>query len=951
MASDLLERCRIYLAKSYSEKLNYELASSLEALNSGRQPVWRCVRSDDLTTEADAKAENAAGVVLDPEIGVLLYLLVFTETTDLRKQVLRALNLRSQLSAERNYKGKASMDDDLRGAWRVVIHWLVDSEKLKKDWIEQIIEVRRETAFSEEVSFDAIFSCNGDFDAQMEQHGFPRLLITTREVFKKEHASETDQWMSANKLVEGALKNFSSGFKKQEQQEAATEVMQAIEEYSSRASSTTTKLPLKPVTFRSFRVQNFRNLRDISVDFGFQPVSAGIIHGPNGTGKSGFCEAISLALFQSSPRYKTFASREKEKDISASDRRRHYSEAYLAPISGNNELPRVSMDGQEINLNLLPADKVEETDLAMCGTILTQDASQEFARMPSDELGARVLRGYSDLAEHVEMLTESRFTQANTIRQDFLRRLGLPASITKLDTALERITRNQIDKLLPAFPQTIVLWLERISKFAIGDQAVGLCLQWRTWGGDGSRSELSVEIARSSQRESIQRHLRRYLEQYNALSARTTEFLKGIQSPIEAIRSDLDSAPDRIGIWGEWLDKRAQAPVARPSSEAERIVKQLIPLQNQQQQILKRGQAIKSHFDHLTQVQAFVRQTWPKNRENECPSCGANHPDQGGVLKVIEALSVKAANEREDLLAEFAKLKIEIDNLQKQLAVFGQTECPLNDEERSRLAEIFRWLLPEGKAFPEWIGVKSQREELTACIRILRQIPSQPAVIGVESEAERVAEVLLAEFRNAENTFEAPNNWKPVKEKLTATLATIVNDHLPSTLVRLWCELAMNLTSAPWLLPERPRINVGTRRGEQKATVCIKDRLARYILNQSEIHILGLSWFFTRYLTHGRFTHACLVMDDPAQELDQTSFRDLCRMWETWVRLHSIYGRPLKLIILLNQESRALDAARATNGVLTVFGWTKEQDESLRAINVTGDGFYAPQPAKLFAAL
>jgi hypothetical protein len=89
-------------------------------------------------------------------------------------------------------------------------------------------------------------------------------------------------------------------------------------------------------------------------------------------------------------------------------------------------------------------------------------------------------------------------------------------------------------------------------------------------------------------------------------------------------------------------------------------------------------------------------------------------------------------------------------------------------------------------------------------------------------------------------------------------------------------------------------------------------------------------------------------MDDPAHELDQTSFRQLCRLLETLMRLHRIYKTPLTLAVMLNQESRAVDAARSTGGTLAVLGWSRVQDEPIQATNVIGEGFYPPQPVILF---
>ncbi|MEI8376661.1 MAG: hypothetical protein WCJ35_27920 [Planctomycetota bacterium] len=68
------------------------------------------------------------------------------------------------------------------------------------------------------------------------------------------------------------------------------------------------------------------------------------------------------------------------------------------------------------------------------------------------------------------------------------------------------------------------------------------------------------------------------------------------------------------------------------------------------------------------------------------------------------------------------------------------------------------------------------------------------------------------------------------------------------------------------------------------------------------------------------------------------------------MRLHRVYRRPLKLVVMLNQESRAVEAARATGAILSVLGWEREQDQSVRAISVIGEGFHPPQPASMFTA-
>jgi hypothetical protein len=377
-------------------------------------------------------------------------------------------------------------------------------------------------------------------------------------------------------------------------------------------------------------------------------------------------------------------------------------------------------------------------------------------------------------------------------------------------------------------------------------------------------------------------------------------------------------------------------------------VNKLDKLLAEQQRIVEQGRNAARHFDHLTQVEAYVRETWGRQHPDQCPTCGVDHAGHGGILPVIQSWREQTAAERDRLRGEYGRLKAEIDEVQKGLAGPDQRRCPIGAGEQSRIEEALQWVVPGEADFRQWIAVKSQREELLAIIAALKHVAVIPASVDAEHEASRVTRELVWQFADARQMFEAPSNWKPVKEKLTAMLADIVNQHLPRTLGALWSELFLSLTPAPWLLPERPSIDVTSKRGEQRSALQVKGRLARYILNQSEVHILGLGWFFTRYLTRGRFSHACLIMDDPAHELDQAGFRDLCRLWETLIRLHRVYQRPFRLIITLNQEARAIEAARATRATLSLLGWTPDQNEPLRTARLIPENVRPPQPARLF---
>jgi len=125
------------------------------------------------------------------------------------------------------------------------------------------------------------------------------------------------------------------------------------------------------------------------------------------------------------------------------------------------------------------------------------------------------------------------------------------------------------------------------------------------------------------------------------------------------------------------------------------------------------------------------------------------------------------------------------------------------------------------------------------------------------------------------------------------------------------------------------------------------------IYNAAERHVLGLSWFFTYYLAKRRFDEAWMLLDDPAQEMDQPSYRELTRLWETLLRIHGRKERPFTLIVALHQEERALDAARATNGQLYILGWKKQQldshtESSISKVVLLSEGYHPLVPEEMF---
>lgn len=93
---------------------------------------------------------------------------------------------------------------------------------------------------------------------------------------------------------------------------------------------------------------------------------------------------------------------------------------------------------------------------------------------------------------------------------------------------------------------------------------------------------------------------------------------------------------------------------------------------------------------------------------------------------------------------------------------------------------------------------------------------------------------------------------------------------------------------------------------------------------------------------------------DPAlspEAMAQQVHRALCRFLASLLSLYEAQGRPFTLVLLLNQEDRAVDAARETGHGLILLGWTgRQEDATLHRVGIFGEGVRSPQPEDLFPA-
>lgn len=945
--------CRDYLEGRYKALLgnSEHFADSLSA----GSYVWCDVRPGDKMLPKDAS--EAGGMLMDSEIGVVLFLLHFRKGQDITAQFIHGLGIRSRLLPESHYAATPDPSSDPYGSWRVVLHWFAEREEDKQDWLQQIAKIRGETAHLEEIPVDLI--CQEGFHGwteAFEQHGFPRLLLQTRAVFRRRKHADVATWLSADTLVRAGLTNFSKQFADNHAKGLAEEVvrqMQGFEQNVGTVQLSVSNTEVTPLALESLSLRHFRNIRQMDLQLVGRGAGAVILHGPNGTGKSSIFEALALTIFKSSRLYQKFLE---DPDITIRNRTSEYHLVYLRPIHAEpGETPNIKLNGETANLSGLvnSPDAALQAEAQADGTMLSQEMSQDFANMPADKLGARILAGYSDLANNIERFVDNATDRAHQERQSFLRSLGLNASITKINTAWERIAQRMLNgNEMPRLPGDLVKWLEIADSIEHPDYrfAGRLASAWRAWGDEAVKTQMASELAARPEEEVNRPRLEMWLTRYNGLIDESAAAMLRLEGGnVSSVQRQADRLTELLRSWASWLTQVTNVPPPNASAEIEVLKKQVMELQKRQQAIVAEGKFYRGRLEHFGQIDRFLREDWEKHHPNECPTCGTDLTTRQGIRAVVDSLRKETEASREDALRRFNEITTTSKAIQDRLSSMGQKQCPVSPEDQAMLVQVLQWLLPSGQLLSEWIKDEAQREKLIKEIDILRLLPKLPAKVDAQTKAIESSKAFVDQCVNASKVFRNPDAWKSVQDALSKVLGGIVARHLPDTLGRLWQEMVMNLTSAPWLLPERLALQVKTKRGEQRVEIRLGDDnkswLARYVLNSAEVHILGLAWFFVRYLTFGRFRYALMVMDDPAQEMDQATYRDLCRLWETYLRLHKVANRPLCLFVMLHQEERALDAARATGGELKVLGWGKDQmPATIHDIQLLGEGFSPRQP-------
>jgi DNA polymerase III delta prime subunit len=958
--NELMNMCKLWLIQRYKECLPL----SIEPFK------WHRVERDDFRRLIETPTEDSPAILQDAALGLLLVLVPIVDTwgrdkirhvveTDLRGALsLRSLLLLEDTGSEQIKEGT----HDSKGTWRVCVHWLIPKRHIEI-WKYSLLVLRQKSSIFEEIPVDGIVYDRPDtIKLALDNHRFPRLLLETRHVFNKS-PNEVDRWVGADEKIREALRGFSNKFSQPLEKVIAEGIEKLALEYK---SSTESKYPERPTFLDRIEIHNFRSIRHLTLapwshDRKAQPW---IIHGPSGTGKTSLAEALSLFFFKASSRYSEYLD---DKDISSLKNASGYVSQYLVPISNSQsqsrQEPRCSVGSKEINaFSKWLIEKRDETEKILLeeaeGTLSAQEDTRKFIHLEGTDLAARLAQSFSKLALSLRTHVDNGFTQAQNLRIKFLRDYGLSAQAKLRETIRNRIANDSLLKALPGVSNNNMAFLKTYASFEIeeGQRANALLQRLNV---AITIDEIVKRITRlepaTRKAAFLQEIVHGFKEQHDTLN-QVEILIQRFRSRKDLVSVDLSDIKTQADIWATWLlaPKQTDGEKIPTDVNLKELQEKLTKLSGERNELTKKGLSLKPLHEHLAQSLKFIHEYWIKDHFDKCPTCNTSFSD--GIINIVSPSHARLEEELTLLRQRFNTLTEEMRVTENRIKALGQPQCPVPKETRDRIDTVFKTLLNIPHSVESLLLSSDTRPHV---LSLLEFAQTPPTSIGVLSdpllEAQKCAESIVEQWHRADVLAEEPDAWDIVRKTLFQVLQQVVEYHLPSTVQAIWWEIAASLTPAFWLLPGRLSFRTETRRNVPRLEVLInQDRLARYVLNNAEQHVLGLAWFFTQHLLKGRFRHAWLLLDDPAQEMDQPTFRDLCRFLATILRLYESQEANVDrftLVLLLHQEERALDAAREMDSGLHLLGWSQAQtdEQTIRRVLLTGPTYHSPLPQTIIA--
>jgi len=653
-----LEQCESWLLRHYQNVLGLGFADGSVKL--------RRLPADSLTNEA-VTGEVHGLAVEDADIGWLLFLLPY-EPDRLEPQVNQALGLRSRLLRESNYTGNVNAGDneDQDSTWRVGLVWLVENNKWA-DWQRHIIELRRESGAVEEISVDAIKVTRDDVHSALDAHGLPRLLLHTRALLSQSE-TEAEKWLSADEQVFAELESFSQRFDTPRTRTFARELEERAKSFQpaeTRQHSSAAR------QFQRFRVKHFRNLDTLEVvadhaeDAKAQAI---VLFGPNGTGKSSFAEALSLAAFNTSPRLEEFMDDEDLRRPTAET----YLKDYLTPldsVNSSNAKPCFAWHkGDKYEETPFVLNPDEESKRRFEGVVLNQEDSLKFTELPREELAARVLKGYSALADNLSAWLVQEEKRTNEIKLNFTRKHGLSGAIKRSVTAYDRLAQSLLSEQLQRPSPEFLDWLRFLGRLSDqdGEHASKLVSDW-THQQANVVIRLAESLAKLQQIGASQSHvaqaIREKLDEFDRLAKQSSDLRQRLESRIVTLREQLDVVLTQMESWGLWLASHATAPAA-PQENGQVLKVEIENLAKERVELEKIGKMLRGRLDLLDQAKQFlVNHHWSAQHPDTCPVCNSDVAERQGIEMVVSMLQ----EETNTTIQTLRVRHVEIQNRQKDL--------------------------------------------------------------------------------------------------------------------------------------------------------------------------------------------------------------------------------------------------------------------------------------------
>jgi hypothetical protein len=706
-----------------------------------------------------------------------------------------------------------------------------------------------------------------------------------------------------------------------------------------------------PLRLSNIEIESFRNIDKLRIALAPSTggVNSHVFQGPNGSGKSSIVEALSLATVGISNRYLEY---QEDRNITSKASVDDYISSYLCPLGGaQTAKPKLRLnEGEPVGFDRLNEASSDNLRQKLRATFLSQLGRTDFLSRPAADLGREVTQSYSGVVSRLFNYVSQKQSAAEQERKDFNRSWNIQANISRPSTAqariLERIVRARFRRV-----HQLEKWFDRVpfERVPFFSSMANLESAWSSWV-----SELDADLLRESGRASFdgENFLRRIGEQYQQLIERSR---MGVLEFIEYLPEVPVNIQDQLSDYAHWLLAISKDATLASSSEVQSAKLELESANRSLNELRANRDSLKLLTNHLQETLRFLDRDRSRKHDANCPTCETDLAERGGTVNVIQDTLGRHRETLARLETEEAQLTEAIDTLRQSTSLVSRDSPPISQDELSFLQNLVQHTLQMNGDLDTLILEEQSRTAIEDALDVI-QTPQSTLMHELPTISNAAIEEAVAEYQDANSDFErfseAPDAWKSLQRRLLDAQTTAVMEHLPSTVQSLWREIALNLTSAPWQYPARAELRVKAQRGETEARIMLEGSpsLAAHILNGAEIYNLSLAWFLTRYLTFGRFHHAFFVLDDPAQQMDQPTFRDFCRLLESLIRLHKMHSYPLSVLTFLHQDSRALDAARATNGILHLLRWNKRGTAVIeKSLRMRHDDAVSPFPNKLLA--